>query len=567
MPDSASLLAAIQQQAVANRNQQIDMADIYAQQMNIGLQMQDLVTTDAKGRTPEMVRLEATQQMAAQNRVAEFQKRIGISDDFTTDIQMQLADQIQANARAAMAQGQRIGQMESVGLTDNPIQYLLNQWMLPDEYTKYDGYRNQAALAENQLQKINAATQHTAVTAATTKQTMNEAVMADQLRAVENSIKMQKLALEKDNLQTQAHYIKDLYSLEGKRLDLAKAAWEVNRSDEQMTFQREQALAMREARKAALDERRQKAEDKAAAEDAIIQAINAGRIKRHGANTQLVGREVFQKGLFGSKTKQGMELDEYYNIGMDILGGVQPTFGSPLATAAMIQRGDQVLSANAEGNKWIAGLVTAAVSEAQKQAKKPEEINEIASQLIDKKLKQRMGSVDAKDQTNPFGLQGRAVLDNSAALQKDAGWKLYRSIYKDDGAVDGNDYLNKLAAAVASKKISLEDAVKSVTTVAHLSARQNEIDTDLKYLTGRGQSSLVIKTSNEDITGNKFRVGMTGGASVIGGSVIGGPVGLGLGALGLAGMTYASVGNDRRVDLMNSEQVRKAILSKIGRNE
>ena len=481
-------------QAIAGREAQasqygIDLASLLGTEMEMRNQARDLVTTDANGNTPEMVRQAGIAALQAQERTIGIAKAMGLNNEGTSDLQYELATKQQANIRARMEQEQRIGQLESVGLTDNPIEYLLNQWMLPDEYAKYDGYTNAAAQASKDIQNLQASTSSAAVTSNLIAEKITKATIEDQLRASEDSIAKQKLAYSMENLQSASRYTKELFQLKGGELDRAKELYQIQVTEENMQFQREQAQARRAMERERLD---LKAAEAAKAEQnkaAILEYVNAARTKDGLAP---VTEDIFTKGLFGSKTGMGQELDKQYNKGIDLLHGAPVQAGTPLETARMLTSTSVPKLSNE--HERVANMVKSVVgAEAAKPVAKPDPIDLAASQ----KIQQQVSDWErgAGGDKNPLRALPLPALDKQASIAANPAWQAYRKLNGAETELNGEDLSAKLKTIMQNKEATPEQVGKLLSDIGITSAAFNNKNTDLMYLTGRQQQALVIPMS------------------------------------------------------------------------
>lgn len=488
MVDLNSVMQAIAGREAAASQHAIDLGSLLGTEVEIRNQARDLVTTDANGKTPEMVRQEGIAALQAQERAIGISKALGLSNDLTTDIQYKLAlDQKQA-IDVMRAQGAKINELESVGLTDNPIEYLLNQWMLPDEYAKYDGAVNAEKQSAMAIQDLQASTANASKTSTLIQESITKATIEDQLKASEASIQQQRLRYSMDNLQAARQYTKDLFALDQGKLERAKDIYQLQNQQEQQVYMREAREAARADRKAKLDAELKADNDIKVEQESALKAINLSRAKRGEAP---YGMDIFMKGGLASKT--GTEIGKQIN--KDWEAGVNLEYGAPVRMGTATETA-KLLSANpiqkiSDQHEVVAKTVTAAyASVASVPGRKAEEIEQLTEKaILQRKADWELGAGGDQNPLKPLPLQS---LDLQKAVASNPAWQAYRKVVTAEGNLDTKDLGSKLKKILQEKIATPEQVGALLSAIGHTSAEFNNVNTDLMYLTGTKQERMVV---------------------------------------------------------------------------
>lgn len=488
MADLNSVLQAFAGREAQASQHAIDLNSLLSTEVEIRNQARDLVTTDANGKTPEMVRQEGIAALQAQERTIGISKALGLSNDLTTDMQYKLAmDQRQA-IEVARQQGAKINEMESVGLTDNPIEYLLNQWMLPDEYAKYDGAVNAQKQSAMAIQDLQASTANASRTSTLIAESITKATIADQLKASEASIQQQKLKYTMDNLQAARQYTKDLFALDGQKLERAKDIYQLHSQAEQQAYMREARDAARADRKAKLDAELKADNDIKVEQESALKAINRSRAKRGEAP---YGMDIFMKGGLASKTgtEVGKQINKDWEAGVNLEYGAPVRMGTATETAKLLATNP--IQKISDQHEVVAKTVTAEYAKAASvPGRKAEEIEQLTEKaILQRKQDWEAGAGGDQNPLKPLPVQ---ALDMQKAVAANPAWQAYRKVVTADGDLNTKDLGTKMKKLLQERIVTPEQVGSLLSAIGHTSAEFNNVNTDLMYLTGTKQEHLVV---------------------------------------------------------------------------
>lgn len=471
--DINQLRGAVAGQQAAGQQFAVDLAELLSQQSDIRNTQASLVTADSRGNTPEMIRQAGIAGLQAQERTLAISKALGLSPDGVGDLQYRLAEQQRQATEASIEQGKKIAQMESVGLTDNPLEYLINQWMLPDEYTKFDGLVASADSAAKHIQNLQTSTTNVSRTSDLIQEKITQQTIQDQVTASQNEMERVKLEYKLKNIDDTARYTERLFSLNKDQLNMAMQLYQVEATDEQRKI-------MREMRMEELKAKREKAEEEVIRQQSIVDSINRTRIKN---GKDPVDKSIFTKGLFESK-----QLQKEWETGIDIESG-NAVLGSPSEVEAAILKGMPAIS---DSHNLVANTVLAVVKSVRAGGAKKEAIDGQAAADISKKIEDWERGVGTVNGTNPLQILTTGALDKQKAVADSAAWKIYRSMNTADEHLNADDVISKLLPAVRERKISVDNVADLLIQAGGTSMMENTKLTDLMYLTGQKQKNLYV---------------------------------------------------------------------------
>jgi hypothetical protein len=137
----------------------------YSSQANIATGMADSYATLGESQAT-VVAQEGDAALAAQNETQRIAGAWGVKPGSDSDILFKLGQQFQqAEAKRAMHQAQ-IEEKQSVGLIENPLQYLINQFTVNQDIANYNVADEDAKHAMAAMQQVNTGMQETAKTEA-----------------------------------------------------------------------------------------------------------------------------------------------------------------------------------------------------------------------------------------------------------------------------------------------------------------------------------------------------------------------------------------------------------------
>ena len=118
--------------------------------------------TDANGDTALSLETRKLGELEAQQKKSEFYAAIGMDAQGQAKISNQLATAFKENVQRSLETAQSIRERESVGLLDNPLAWIVNQLILPDERNALDANMQEGNVIKASMNQLNNALQQTA---------------------------------------------------------------------------------------------------------------------------------------------------------------------------------------------------------------------------------------------------------------------------------------------------------------------------------------------------------------------------------------------------------------------
>jgi hypothetical protein len=559
--DLASFLGAGEQRLSENAAAQGNLKTIY-QDISQGIfDQQKEVVSDSKGVTPLEAKTKGLAELEALNRTQAIGKALGLNPDLAADMQVQLATRRTEALKQTLAQQDKVSGMQSVGLFDDPLQFLVNQVMIPDEINKLNASKAIVDMASQQIDQIATDTTAAAQTSKLIASHTTQALVDDQIAAVEADIRGKKLAIGVQGDLALSHAVKDLNSLQSDQLNIRHGMLQAQNSAESLQMQRDARAQSTQLHNLQL----QKYEDENQRQAHIEKTINEARM-REGKPT--VSKEMF-KNIWGTNTAVGKELLGDYERGAAYIQGM------PVTAAETISGRNQVIATlppsdkYTDASKTLATAQSQAVAEAMEKFKgqKPEVIDAEAEKIFKKKLSDWQLKVDPKDQTNPFSVLPTGALDASQAIASRKAWQLYRGTNTDNKPFDTNDFLWNAVANVKAGKLDYRDAIATLKAIGQYSMQQNDQINKVYFITGQRQAELNVPV--QYYTGSqvvaRYATGVGAGATLAAAGT-----GAGLPVAGVLGLATAAAGKysanpgKHLVSLTNDAQLERAFFQMLG---
>lgn len=198
-------------------------------------------STDANGDTALSLQTRKLAELQTQKNKADLQVAIGMDGEGNARLSNKLAAKFQETALAEMDQAQSIRERESVGLLDNPLAYLFNQIILPDERNKLAAIQGEKAAVQNSMQTLNSFMQQTARTEAEFAQTMTAASVDSQVAGMEAGLQARALKARMDAINFNAHNVREVIGATQQQIDFQAKVAQIRNSEEHMQLAREAA--------------------------------------------------------------------------------------------------------------------------------------------------------------------------------------------------------------------------------------------------------------------------------------------------------------------------------------
>jgi len=427
----------------------------------------------------------ASTKTAADLRTQAAKQVLGI--DFGTDRNAQnevysgLA-RTEANAWEEQVQARaEIEKKKSVGLLDNPLEFILNKLTIDKDINKYNSALRVRQDALDRIETLNAATSSSAVlqNQFNNSITVVSAEASTRLAAVQANLQANEAKIA--GLKYNSEGIKDALQANAQKLAWNFSALSAKSANDH--FLLSQANAARDAArfKFSMDEKLKG--DKY--DSYVIDAVNAGRaIRGVPPLTGVKADNVLQ--ALKSKSPLGNEfMLDYQNGERYAESGVAKLASSPVDAATLFSSGRAVSLSPAQElvkeKLGDAGVLARLELSKNPDAKNPEVQATTYNKAANAILARDAAEVKVGDAKNIFSIApiNQIVKTSTAAAQTPVYQKVLKPLL--DNGVDLNDP-NKVFAAVTeglrTKKITYEEAL-SLTTIYHAGAAANLAQRDL----------------------------------------------------------------------------------------
>ena len=157
----------------------------------------------------------------------------------------------------ALVKGQELAQLESTSFLENPLTWLGNQFKADSVEAELGAHKDAAAIAGASLSKLDALQVSGAEAAAKTAVTITEATQAAKLKLGALQATIASAEITQKNAATNIQNIHAMAAGDARTIDLAKTAYDVHKSEEELVLSRQ---AHTDAHQAHMDERLLRAE-------------------------------------------------------------------------------------------------------------------------------------------------------------------------------------------------------------------------------------------------------------------------------------------------------------------
>lgn len=382
---------------------------------------------------------------------------------------------------AQVAARTEVEKKKSVGLLDNPLEFILNKLTIDKDIGKYNAALRVRQDALDRIETLNAATSSSAVlqNQFNNSITVVSAEASTRLAAVQANLQANQAKIE--GLKYNSEGIKEALQANAQKLAWKFSALSAKNAADSLALS--QANAARDAArfKFSMDEKLKG--DKY--DSYIIDAVNAGRaIRGVPPLTGVKADNVLQ--ALKSKSPLGNEfMLDYQNGERYAESGVAKLASSPVDAATLFSSGRAVSLSPAQElvkeKLGDAGVLARLELSKNPDAKNPEVQATTFNKAANSILARDAAEVKVGDAKNIFSIApiNQIVKTSEAAAQTPVYQKILKPLL--DNGVDLNDP-NKVFAAVTdglrTKKITYEEAL-SLTTIYHAGAAANLAQRDL----------------------------------------------------------------------------------------
>lgn len=484
---------------------------VYQDIMDNILGISDLVslTGDSRGETPLSVEVREAGLLEAQNKKQKLYNSIG-SEGFAK-YSNQLSDQLVAAISDRNEAAKIVQEKESVGFFDNPLEFIMNQLTLDDDYARLEGADTVAKSASVGLQQLNASMQQTAQTENEYAITRNTAAIDSKLNAIKAELDIKVLNARGQALQTNAQRIEALMRADGEVMDTQIKRYNLEAAAEQREFMRSQKADYDAERELRIQERKLKLQ---ALEDMKLSNEQKANLVRNamvatGVPAEVAAAQVSANSIERLLKEPGMvgkRYQTYYEMGASAqLDGTLKYGDSAIEAASTVdQLGIPVkndvqktllqYTKDAMNSPTLAAVTDkkARISEAER----------VAQTIAESK---RM-VIDSKDMSNPYQAPALSILvDQKAVKESELFAKVIAPQIIGAGLKEANPEIlvEHTVGALAAGKISLDGAVKGLNLLYGVAVDYNNANNKYKSFGYKNQNTYPVQLPG-GITGVKM---------------------------------------------------------------
>lgn len=208
--------------------QSIIVADALAQALANG--------TNAQGETALSLKTKELGELETQKNKSDFWAALGMDAEGNAKISNQLATSLQENIARSTEIAKSVRERESVGLLDNPLAYIWNQIVLPDERNALAASLQEGDVLKTSLASVNQALQQTAQSEALYTKTRTAASIDSKIAGIESDFQAKALKARYDALQMNAHNVETIMKAPMQVLDFQARIVGLRNQEEHMAL-------------------------------------------------------------------------------------------------------------------------------------------------------------------------------------------------------------------------------------------------------------------------------------------------------------------------------------------
>jgi hypothetical protein len=430
---------------------------------------------------------------------------IGASTDVLTSLGMQYT---QATAESIQA-ADRVKQKQSVGLMDNPIEYIMNQITIGDDINYANAAQEKVTAISTAMAGINQATQSTAAT----QNAIKETVTAATIKAAADNVKLKADAeAAKWNLEALKYNTTNLLELQKLTETQLNNQFQLKgamNAERQMEIAAGNLALARESHRVAMEEKLERINAKKAEkaeQDELVTTINKG-LAIQGLNPIDGTKAITILTKLGGPMKE--ILMAAYNSGsIQQANGVSVIAETPGQAAATLMRsGSQLGKSAAPAMGPVVDLIKSTLQETANDPKlqgaKEHEIIKAANGNIKAITAQMSKNIKVGDNTNiyspptlPSIVEAVPTVTQSPFFQKVLAVQVTNGLNE----FDPNKLLSLGASAVASGTVTVEEVADGISKLAKGAAATNNATKDYMRVGVPKQdafnTTLTIKNAN-----------------------------------------------------------------------
>lgn len=403
------------------------------------------------------------------------------------------ADQAQQIKDEALAS---IAQKDSVGLFDDPFQYIVNKFTINDDIAKHNAANAQLESANSRIQSMNANTQTTVMTQNAISEPLTAASVAASTRSAAVNATLAAHKAEQQGLSYNVAGIQAALNEKKEVLGLQFQANNAVNTERQIGISL-QNLALNQAEfKFKQQEYNERREDKQAQQQlgqSVVDTINRGRVALLGPGSELddISGKMILTTLKG-KTPLSVQMQKFYEAGEQAkLTGINIIGASPAQAAATLQSipvqlnptqnviKDMLAASFQQVSSAIRGEATgvASTNPALKgiNPKDPVAVANALNNVAQQTLNGFARDIKPGDASNPYQIASinSLVLNSPTVAQLPIVQKVFAPLIKSGVALtDPKQIMTYVGNAVADGTITHDQALE-LSTIYHVGVKTN----------------------------------------------------------------------------------------------
>ena len=518
--DLPSLLQSIAGGVAQSKDTQQKLRDITSDTNAdyLALQEDALSGTDSKGDTQLTMKTRGLALLEAQNNMDAFSEALGNNGEGAAKISTQLATHYHDSLQKALELSDSIKQRESVGMLDNPLAFMWNQIVLPDEKNALGATLDSAKIAKEGLATVNSALQETAKSEAAYAKTLSTASVQSQVDAVAAEINAKAVRIEIDAHQANAQNLERISNATNQQITMIHAGITAQQSAQQLALS--QAAGARDATR--FDEAMKVTKDNEAAQAEAVAYINAGR--RNAVLPPLDSAKTLrQLKMVGGLGGLSGEMQAWFKNGLTIDSNTagEPIYGRTLSESVNFANSTGAVPPTQIGSLYTRArdAVMAPLAGKPIEAKDRATIDAAISATAQNMLKEDAKVIKHTDELNPLLIPTVATIATAKEVQNSA---LYQKVIQSNKIETRNiDVIFQAGVAAVRAGIitpnELSDGMDTYIKVGQTyNATQGQfvryglqLPTDSnKQLTYNAQVTLPTAVNRPDSVTSKFGLGL-----------------------------------------------------------
>jgi hypothetical protein len=479
-----------------------------------------LGTRDSRGDTALSLETRELGALEAQNKKSQTYLQVGMGGEGSAKISNQLAEVLRTSVLERNAAAQEVADKKSVGLFDNPIEFLVNQFTLPDSEDKLEAANVKVSAAADSMGKINSFLQQTAQTENEYATTRTAASIQSQTSALQNELKVKSLSANIEALRLNAQGVESVFKLNSVQLDNAVKQFTVQAQQESLAYQREARAGMAQQRQLntmLLQEKLDQIQDVKEGNAIKAQYVQYAMIKSGvpedkailEVNANNVDRLLKLPGEVGKKYQLLMEMGSSAaaNQGVITLGDNPVEVLTSTARLGLRRTPEQ---------EQVYNIVKSAYEQSAAVNKDKKTLPATAETRLSEIVTPMLSNIKPADGTNPYNLPPLKVIAQSQGVQQTPWFKTVvapQLAAANASNIDPSHLLDLTRAALSEGKINIEQAAQGINTYVAAGALLNNTKKEFVKFGMPSQTSYVTEVSKINPNTRDYLISPVGAAA------------------------------------------------------